>query len=297
MIYEPLANAWSRFDCPIAMADSSAVAVGTDIYVCGGFTEIYNIHKYDTLTGLWSNESRVPASSYSMRETSACHYNGNLYIAGGHSSQQALRIYNLSTKTWSMSALNSDGVTQNTQCAVAYDGYVYACNGVYSNPNYILRYSIAGNSWEIVVTAPTAYTSKATVYAGDGLVYLLSGIADNRTNVTYSLDTGIFGSLPPLPTALPGRNIGCCWHGRVYIFGHGQAGALENHTYYYYPIPAAVTLLKCGAGDKVYANAELYGRVSGLIQRYKETIIEANDYIEYHTADCAAEVTGYVERD
>jgi N-acetylneuraminic acid mutarotase len=125
----------------------AACAVGSDIYVFGGFSSDglahFSVFKFDTEANVWSTLAPMPlACSYH----SAGVLGGLIYVVGaGDHSDEVLR-FDPASGAWSTLA----PTTGTKECGAPFvaGGCLYVAGGV-SQPKRVERYDVASNTWTV----------------------------------------------------------------------------------------------------------------------------------------------------
>jgi N-acetylneuraminic acid mutarotase len=108
-VYDPGADTWSTAPAmPVAAKGHAAVAIGSRIYVTGGYSQtapgLRTLQVFDTTTGSWSLKAPMP---YELREHATAATAGQLWVFGGDGlgfdTANALS-YDIATDTWSSRA-------------------------------------------------------------------------------------------------------------------------------------------------------------------------------------------------
>lgn len=68
----------------------SAVSVGTNIYLLGGYNSKYNAYKYDTTTDTYTKLTDIP---YGFGESVAVLVGVNIYLLGGYDNKTKVQVF------------------------------------------------------------------------------------------------------------------------------------------------------------------------------------------------------------
>jgi uncharacterized repeat protein (TIGR03803 family) len=217
-------NTWrSGTALPTARMGAAAGAIGSDIYVIGGYTlngaignnDIYNPEKNTWTSGAADPNPRAFAA-YAV-------VNKKLYMFGGSNGSALLSVaeaYDPATNTWS--TLAPVPYVSETASAVADKDVIYVIGGQdYSGYlTTVESYNTTTNTWTAEAPLPDAQGWAAvgllgpTVVAADGS----NGSVNLGINQGYNLTKNSWSELTPDPTP---RNPGCygAINGKLYVAG------------------------------------------------------------------------------
>ena len=217
-------NTWrSGTALPTARMGAAAGAIGSDIYVIGGYTlngaignnDIYNPEKNTWTSGAADPNPRAFAA-YAV-------VNKKLYMFGGSNGSALLSVaeaYDPATNTWS--TLAPVPYVSETASAVADKDVIYVIGGQdYSGYlTTVESYNTTTNTWTAEAPLPDAQGWAAvgllgpTVVAADGW----NGSVNLGINQGYNLTKNSWSELTPDPTP---RNPGCygAINGKLYVAG------------------------------------------------------------------------------
>mgnify|MGYP003319910308 FL=1 len=82
-------------DVPYEFYSGSAIAMGTDIYLLGGFSSGTTAYKYDTLTDTYTQTVTIP---YSFSGRCACSLSDSIYLFGGNNYPTKVQVLKFTTK-------------------------------------------------------------------------------------------------------------------------------------------------------------------------------------------------------
>ena len=218
------------------MSSTSCAAVGTDIYIFGGYgNKRYNtIQKYDTVTGICSTLEAT--LSVSMEGTSCAAVGTDIYIFGGNgiTEYNTIQKYDTVTGTYStLEATLSAGMTRTSCAAVGTDIYIFGgekSGG--TNYNIIQKYDTKTGTCitlEATLSADMTRTSCAAVGTD---IYIFGGSNSNTyyntiqkydtiTGIRSTMSATLFSKMSSTSCAAVGTDI--------YIFG-GNYGITEYNT-------------------------------------------------------------------
>ena len=215
---------------PSARTEVAAAAVGSLIYVVGGYTAdgatVPTVEVFDSATGRWEVGPPLPvAVNHAMAATvdEAVHVFGG-YLASGAPSASAFR---LEPSGWRFLAELPQGRAAGTAVAVA--GSVYVAGGIGPDglATQMLVYDTAAGRWS-VAPGPTTPREHLGGAGFGGRVYTVGGRAAGVGNLTafevYDPGTGSWATLPDLPTPRGGLAAAATCSGQVIAVG-GEAEA------------------------------------------------------------------------
>ncbi len=172
-------NEWStEADMPTPRTEVTASAIGSRIYVVGGFdasggtTDVIEV--YDPRSNTWSGGKKLPIA---LHHASAASYAGKLYVVGGYSegwiASNTLFIYDLLTNEW---IRGRDMPTPRGALTAQFiNGILYAVGGWNGAPLSVNEaYDPATNSWTAKAPMPTAREHLASGVV-DGKLYVVGG--------------------------------------------------------------------------------------------------------------------------
>jgi hypothetical protein len=143
---------------PELRLEFAASAVGTDIFVFGGWNNLggdqYCVLKYDTVANEWSTLAPMP---HNCSDSSACVLDGLIYIVGAddigsevHNSNSEVLRFDPVLCAWSTLALTLRSKAEGSSFVVG--GYLYAAGGelLLDEMACVERYDVATNTWTVV---------------------------------------------------------------------------------------------------------------------------------------------------
>jgi N-acetylneuraminic acid mutarotase len=231
--------AWRRLArAPSQRTEVTAAAVGTKIYVVGGFladrTTVATLEIFDTASGQWSRGPELPvAVNHAMATTAA----GTVYVFGGYlaDGSASAAAFRLVGGAWQRVADLPEGRGAGT--AVALDGTVYVAGGIDSQGRLagrMLVYDTARNRWSAAPGPPTPREHLGGAGFG-GRVYTVGGRTDaGNLSAFEAYDPGTrrWTRLPGLPTPRGGLAAAVTCSGQVTaVGGEAQATFAEAEAY------------------------------------------------------------------
>jgi N-acetylneuraminic acid mutarotase len=157
---------------------TAAVAIGTRVYVLGGFVGTGNVPTarvsvYDTATRTWSRAADLPSPRGGH---AAVVLAGHIHVLGGGNSVSTLAdhsVYDPATDRWSSAAPLRRA--KGSPAAVVFGGRIYAIGGRSGTSDYgdVEIYDQASDEWTPGPSIPPRGTAGAAVYGRS--IYLFGG--------------------------------------------------------------------------------------------------------------------------
>jgi hypothetical protein len=133
---------------PASRSAFAACAVGSDIYVFGGFDDRAqaSVFKYDTVANEWRTLALMPCAS--------CHHSvsvlGSLiYIVGAGATHKEVFCFDPALTAWSM--LTPTLVERDRGVSFVVGGFLYTAGGSFLSSASMERYDVANNTWNLVM--------------------------------------------------------------------------------------------------------------------------------------------------
>lgn len=229
----------ARAPMPTARTEVGVAAIGTTVYVVGGFGPdgaVATVEAYDTALDRWRTVTPLPVP---VHHPGVAGLGGRLYVVGGFgpgwTATDAVWRYDPATDRWQgiarlPTARGALGVT-------TLNGLLYAVGGRADHDTGALEvYDPAMDRWVVKAPMPTQRNHLAVV-AARGKLYAIGGrlgdfLNNVSTNEEYTTATNQWQGRASLPTARSGI-AGTAWHDRIYILG-GEAitGTFHEHEEY-----------------------------------------------------------------
>jgi N-acetylneuraminic acid mutarotase len=235
-VYDTATAQWSTgAKAPRARAGATAAAVGTRIYLMGGYdsanpTGFASVDVLDTQTGQWSSGPAAPTARF---YACAAAIGSQIYLVDGTQSMSiapataALERLDTASGTWS--TLASSGYAVAHPACTAANGALYVSGGEARYTSFgeqqttSQKYDPASNLW----SSTNFFTSRRSRHASvavQGSVFLIGGHTDagvvgGLTDVTevFKTSTGIWSIKAPMPAAA--QDVGAALvGGYVYVF-------------------------------------------------------------------------------
>jgi N-acetylneuraminic acid mutarotase len=204
----------------------AAVAIGSRIYVVGGFKTVTNVPTadvlvYDTATRRWSNAAPLPTARGGH---AAVVLDGRIHVIGGGNSQSTLADhyeFDPATNTWSTRAPLSRA--KGSAAAVAFHGKLYSIGGRSGSTDFgdVEIYDPATDTWSKGANIPARGTAGAAAYCGTIYVFGGESQATNSTlDEVLKLDTTDNVWRDAIPMRVP-RNYARAvpFRGSIYLIG------------------------------------------------------------------------------
>ena len=206
-----------------ARFDTSAAAVGTDIYICGGHNQwgdIKQILKFDTTTKIIT----VPIGTLSseVSGTSAAAVGNNIYIFGGNNGSNFFDlIQKFDTTTKTTTTLNATlplPTSHTSAAAVGNNIYIFGGYTADGRLNTILKFDTTTETITTLSETLFSFVSGTSAAAVENNIYIFGGYGTTCSNVIQKFDTTT-ETRTKLSTTLP------------LIASNTSAAAVENNIY------------------------------------------------------------------
>ena len=232
--YDPTANTWSTQAglMPAPVSNSCAAAIGTDIYVPGGFTAasapISDLQVYHTSSDTWETVTSDPLP-VTLITHSCASLNSKLYVFGGS---------------------NQSSATSTVNTVYVYDPGAQA-----------------GHRWSTLTPMPTARTYTAAAVVGSK-IYVAGGWNDLSQPVqvveAYDPASNIWETLPPMPLAL--RAPGAYGIGqKLMVCGGELSPGFSSYCIFYDVSPSALPFWRYIPGLKIGRRTFAYAALDGAL--------------------------------
>ena len=193
---------------------SSAVAIGTDIYLFGTYEASCQsyAYKYNTLTNTFTKLTDIP---YSFYQGSAVAIGTDIYLLGSYISEYQKTVYKYDTLTNSYTQINNTPKACHNALAVAIGTDIYLLGGT-TNTEQSYKYNTLTGSYSAIATTPYGFYQGAGVVVGTD-IYLFGTYNDEQRKYAYKYDTltNSYAQLTNIP----------------YDFYNGSAVAIGNDIY------------------------------------------------------------------
>jgi N-acetylneuraminic acid mutarotase len=213
----------------------AAVAIGTRIYVIGGFRTTTNVPTadvlvYDTATRVWSNAAPLPSPRGGH---AAVVIDGRIHVIGGGNSQSTLADhyeYDPTSNTWLTRAPLSR--SKGSPAAAVLHGKLYSIGGRSGSSDFgdVEIYDPATGGWSTGPDIPARGTAGASAYCGT--IYVFGGESQARKTTlseVLKLDTAqnVWRDAVPMRVA---RNYARAvpFRGSVYLIGGNMAVGMSH---------------------------------------------------------------------
>jgi len=194
----------SRWTMPVPVMYAGAAAIGSKIYVVGGYngsSYVTALQIFDTQTKTWSFGAEAPTIFYWPAVVS---YGGKLYVFGGAAGGMSRKAYSYDpgSDTWTALADMSTGTYQAAAAPLGTSGQILVMGGGWmgSELSVVQIYDINSNSWSVGPSLKKARTGAAGInyqnqvfclhgYGGSNHYYL----ADSEYYASGTWRNTIFG--------------------------------------------------------------------------------------------------------
>lgn len=226
-------NRWEPVaDLPEPRHHSMAASVSGVIYLLGGFdargfNPVATVWSFDPSTGIWSEESEMPAPNGAG---AAVTVDGRIFVAGGVPDGTALFVYDPGSNAWQV--LSGMSKPREHLAAVAFEDKVWAIGGRWEGDmrRTLEIFDPSTGTWS---PAPDMLEARSGFGASnfDGSIIVAGGEVFSPTRALDSVevfDGSEWIETEALPVALHGVPL-VSVDNRVYILsGSREAGAVEN---------------------------------------------------------------------
>jgi hypothetical protein len=236
----PYTTANERFDgttwttmapIPVRHAQGRAAAVGTNIYVPGGFNSIdfagplNNVQIYSTSGNTWSMGMTLPAARSGVAATA---FNNLVYVIGGYNpvgtGHNDVYIYDPGTNSYTTGAPMPGN--QGNMPGVLYNGEIYVVGGG-TAPGAQFAYNPTTNAWRTIAPIPTAggTCQSANGFVQDGELWIVGclSLPINQQVWIYNSGTNMWRAGPMYSVDHQGPGA-ALFNGRGFVVGGGAAG-------------------------------------------------------------------------
>jgi hypothetical protein len=173
--YSPLSDTWCTIaPLPAPCSQHAAVAVGSALYVLGGYPDdgpTANVFKYDSTEGAWSQVTSMPDA---IAATAACAVSTDIYVFGGFSDQtgQLSSVFKYDTLDDEWISLAPMPRACFFHSAILYEGFIYIIGG--GGHQEVLRFDLVSGAWSTV--GPTLYPrNTGASFVRGGYLYAAGG--------------------------------------------------------------------------------------------------------------------------
>ena len=239
------AQTWTaRATMPTARGYSAAAAVGSAVYVLGGYqggagvcSYLSTNQAYDTAQNIWTTKASMP---WAPDGPAAAAINGIVYAVGGltgcGSTYATVGAYDPVQNTWTTKA--SMPTSRGRLAAVAVNGILYAMGGSTGSAvtGNVEAYNPTTNSWTAKAPMPTPRMWFSAAEA-NGIIYTFggwSGSAGLATVEAYDPATNTWSA----KASMPGQRVGTAAatiNGRIYVVGSDYTTAPSTIVQIYDP--------------------------------------------------------------
>ena len=215
---------------PVPHAQSRGTAVGTNVYVPGGFNSISfggpldTMQIYNTTANTWSAGMTLPAARAGVATAT---FNGLVYVIGGYNptgtGHNEVYIYNPGTNSYSTGAPMT--ATQGNAAGVLFNGEIYVIGGG-TAPGAQYAYNPTTNMWRTIPALPTTggtcQSDNGFVLNNELWVVGCLGLAINQQVWIYNPGSDTWRAGPPYTVDHQGPGA-ALFNGRGFAVGGGSA--------------------------------------------------------------------------
>ena len=216
---------------PVPHAQSRGTAVGTNIYVPGGFNSVSfggpldTMQIYNTTANTWSAGMVLPAARSGVATAT---FNGLVYMIGGYNptgtGHNEVYIYNPGTNSYTTGALMP--ADQGNVAGVLFNGEIYVVGGG-TAPGASFAYNPTTNVWRTIAALPTTggtcQSDNGFVLNNELWVVGCLGLAINQQVWIYTPGTNSWRAGPQYNVDHQGPGA-ALFNGRGFVVGGGAAG-------------------------------------------------------------------------
>ena len=220
---------------PVPHAQSRGTAVGTNIYVPGGFNSVSfggpldTMQIYNTTANTWSAGMVLPAARSGVATAA---FNGLVYVIGGYNptgtGHTEVYIYNPGTNSYTTGAPMPAG--QGNAAGVLFNGEIYVVGGG-TAPGAQYAYNPTTNMWRTIAALPTTggtcQSDNGFVLNNELWVVGCLGLAINQQVWIYNSGTDSWRAGPPYNVDHQGPGA-ALFNGRGFVVGGGTATGGSN---------------------------------------------------------------------
>jgi N-acetylneuraminic acid mutarotase len=181
--FDPATQTWDTVaPIPVAATGMAAAALGSKIYVAGGFTvrngfTIDKMQIYDATTNTWTQGRPLPQRT---RDAAAAAYNGKIYIFGGGNQTSSNTVYEYDPATDTYATKNPLPTTESQIAAATVGDRIYVVGGYRYSEYAHYVYDPVADSWSTTATPLTPNFAWSGAFALNGELWVEGGF-DNST--------------------------------------------------------------------------------------------------------------------
>ena len=216
---------------PVPHAQSRGAAVGTNIYVPGGYNSVSfggpldTMQIYNTTANTWSAGMTMPAARSGV---ATAVFNGLVYMIGGYNpvgtGHTEVYIYNPGTNSYTTGAPMPAG--QGNMAGVLFNGEIYVVGGG-TAPGAQYAYNPTTNMWRTIAALPTTggtcQSDNGFVLDNELWVVGCLGLAINQQVWIYNPGSNSWRAGPQYNVDHQGPGA-ALFNGRGFVVGGGAAG-------------------------------------------------------------------------
>lgn len=234
---------------PTPRTEIAGAAVGTDVYVIGGFDgmgrAVPTVEVYDSIEGEWRSASPLP---FGLHHAAAASFEEKLYVVGGYfadgTPSNKLLIYDPVLGEWN--ELTPMRVARGALTASFANGTLYAIGGADTKfgtgtpVNLTEAYYPSSDTWITKKGMPTPRQHLASAVF-DKKIYVVGGRIDGLysnldSNEVYDPVKDEWTSLAPMPSKRGGLAAATSATDGIYVFGGEEPAGTFNLAERYNPV-------------------------------------------------------------
>ena len=225
-------------DIPYEFYNSSAVVVGTDVYLLGSSMYTRYAYKYNTLTDTYTRLTDIPYV-FLFYNGSAVAIGTDIYLFGGSGNSTYAYKYNTLTNTYTQLTNIPYDFVNSSVAAVGTDVYLFGSgNGSYST--YAYKYNTLTDTYTRLTNMPYGFWTGSAVTIGTD-VYLFGG-SNNTYTYKYNTLTDTYTQLTNIPyNFVSGSAVAV--GANIYLFGSAYNSSYYTYAYKYNTLTDTYTQL------------------------------------------------------
>ncbi|ETV94473.1 hypothetical protein H310_11797 [Aphanomyces invadans] len=236
---DAISNSWKSFvPMQCRRAHFSAVAIGNQLYVLGGYTTRRavdpdasmqtHLNSMDVLhlgTRQWS---KAPPMAHARSYLGAVHVDGYLYAIGGFDGRRhfaCTELFSVATRTWKHGPPMHHNRSGLAIAAVHGRGKIVTCGG-FDGARHLRSVEVldtATNQWSLVASMHSIRNGGAAVALASGYIYVFGGEVAHGSRITtgemYHVPSNVWAPSAPLPAGVSGHGAALWQHQYVYSIG------------------------------------------------------------------------------
>lgn len=261
----------------------SAVAIGTNIYLFGGYPSDSRklAYKYDTLTDTYTKLTDIP---YSFYNGSVVAIGTDIYLLGGQGSVKNKYKYDTLTDTYTQLANLATDTYTHPAIAIGTDIYTF---GGYNTTTGTYKYETSTDTYVKLTDVPYWNASSCVANIGN-YIYIFGSNTGGKEKLAYKYDIleNTYTQLSELPYSMSYAGAIAMNEKEIYLFGGGTTDTTKTSLYKYDIETDTYTQLEnipkaFFQGSIVQTNKGIYllggATYTNTVQLYANNIIEFED--------------------